>query len=258
VAVKNTKLVSIVILGCLLATSVGAQSTRERLDRLEAQVGRMDRVVNNNDSQTDMLRKLNELQAENQALRNEIETLQFESKRAADQQRQLYMDLDERMQGVEAGGAGVAQNNSAITVMGGAATIAGGGTAGGSEQDQYQAAFELLKAGRYDEAAAGFSEFLAAFPTSDLRDNAQYWLAETHYVSQDFVTALDGFQSVVSDFPASRKIPDSWLKIGYCNYELKRWDAARQALNVVASRFPETTAARLATQRLQMMDTAGQ
>jgi tol-pal system protein YbgF len=254
VAVKKSKLVCVTVLGCLLASSALAQSTRERLDRLEAQVSRMERAVNNNDSQTDMLRKLNDLLTENQALRNEIETLQFESRRAADQQRQLYMDLDERMQGLEAGGARSTQSNSVITVMGGSATLAGGGA---SEQDQYQAAFELLKEGRYDEAAAGFTQFLAVFPSSDLRDNAQYWLAETHYVSQDFVTALDGFQGMVTDHPASRKIPDAWLKIGYCNYELKRWDDARQALNVVTSGFPESTAARLAGQRLQMMVTEG-
>ena len=67
-------------------------------------MGKLERITANNDAQTDMLRRIKELQDENQALRNEIETLQFETVSSADRQRQLYIDLDQRMQALEAGG----------------------------------------------------------------------------------------------------------------------------------------------------------
>jgi tol-pal system protein YbgF len=257
VSAKFAGNISVAILSVALslgAFPAAAQSTKERLYLLEQKVGRLERLVANNDSETDMLRKIKELQDENQALRNEIETLQFETVSSADRQRQLYIDLDQRMQALEAGGAaGLAQ----------AAGAAGGGAAAGatamtgSDTADYQAAFELLKQGRYAEAAAAFTAFLAAYTSSDLRDNAQYWLAETYYVTKDFPQSLAGFQTVINTYPASRKIPDAWLKIGYCNYELKQWSDAREALSIVASRYPETTAAKLATQRLTLMTSEG-
>ncbi|MDP6694256.1 MAG: tol-pal system protein YbgF [Gammaproteobacteria bacterium] len=249
----RTTPVIVAITGCLLVSGVMAQSTRERLTNLEARLARLERTVNNNDSQTDMLRKIQQLQEENQALRNEIETLQFDTVRSADRQRQLYLDLDQRLQALEAGSA-PRVGAAPVPAAGDTAPAATGAT---SDQLAYQAAFDLLKQGRYEEATAGFKNFLVVYPASNLKDNAQYWLAETHYVSQDYETALEGFQEVVTGYPTSRKIPDAWLKIGYCNYEMQRWNDARQALSVVTSRFPETTAARLARQRLDMMESEG-
>ncbi|MYF68729.1 MAG: tol-pal system protein YbgF, partial [Proteobacteria bacterium] len=93
-------------------------------------------------------------------------------------------------------------------------------------------------------------QFLAVFPSSPLADNAQYWLAETYYVQRQYMAALPAFQLVVDEYPGSSKLPDALLKIGFCNYELQQWGAAREALQRVIREFPATTAARLATQRL--------
>ena len=243
-------IVSVVL--SLGAFPASAQSTKERLYLLEQKVGKLERITANNDAQTDMLRKIKELQDENQALRNEIETLQFETVSSADRQRQLYIDLDQRMQALEAGGAA-----NIGQPAGAAGAVAGGAAVTGSDRADYQAAFELLKQGRYTEATTAFNAFLATYTNSDLRDNAQYWLAETYYVTKDFTKALNGFQEVINTYPASRKIPDAWLKIGYCNYEIQKWPEAREALSIVSARYPETTAARLATQRLGLMKTEG-
>jgi tol-pal system protein YbgF len=241
----------VLVTGVLLlgAYPAAAQSTKDRLYLLEQKVGKLERMSANNDAQTDMLRRIQELQDENQALRNEIETLQFETVSSADRQRQLYIDLDQRMQALEAGGA------ANLAQAAGAGIAAG--QLSGSDTADYQAAFELLKQGRYPEAATAFEGFLATYTSSDLRDNAQYWLAETHYVTKDYLKALGGFQEVINTYPASRKIPDAWLKVGYCNYELKQWADAREALSIASARYPETTAAKLAAQRLGLMKTEG-
>ena len=235
----------------------------ERLQLIEQRLSRLERIVDNNDSGTTMLKRIQELQTENQALRNEIETLQFETVQSADRERQLYLDLDQRLQALEAAGtapAAAAPASGAGSVAGGAviaSNAASGGASGATEQDAYAAAFDALKQGQYQEAEAGFRRFLEAYPGSELRDNAQYWLAETYYVTEDFPGALIGFQNVINNYPASRKIPDAWLKIGYCNYELQKWDDARQALTIAESRFPESTAAKLASQRLEQMRAEG-
>jgi tol-pal system protein YbgF len=102
-----------------------------------------------------------------------------------------------------------------------------------------------------------FQQFLVSYPDSELADNAQYWLAESHYVTQMFSEALAEFEVVITKFPRSRKVPDALLKMGYCNYELEDWAAAREALTLVQEEYSDTTAARLAGQRLARMDEEG-
>ena len=161
-----------------------------------------------------------------------------------------YADLDARIQELEA-------STSPGVMEGGTLSPGQLPLPGGSDRDNYQAAFELLKEQRYEPAAMAFEQFLVAYPDSELADNAQYWLAESHYVTQMFDVALTEFGVVVTKFPRSRKVPDALLKMGYCNYELKQWDAARTSLRRVQTEFPETTAARLAGQRLERMDEEG-
>jgi tol-pal system protein YbgF len=215
---------------------------------LEARLIRIERVVENQ-SLIELASQLSQLQAETQSLRGEIETLRFESESAAARQRDLYVDVDQRLQNLEQSQA------RAATLPAAPGSAAGGGgaaqAAAVNDQQAYNTAFELIQARRYDEAAAGFNRFLTAYPNSLLRDNAQYWLAETYYVRRQFAEALPEFQRVLDVYPQSAKLPDALLKVGYCNHELQRFDAAREALQQVTRMYPDTTAARLATQRLE-------
>ncbi len=129
------------------------------------------------------------------------------------------------------------------------------GTGGPAQEDaRYQAAFDLLKSGRYDESAKAFRAFLAEYPRGRWADNAQYWLGETAYVQRDFKTALAEFRKVTEGYPSSPKVPDALLKQGFIDYETQQWADARRVLNQVVQSYPTSTAARLARQRLQVMD----
>jgi tol-pal system protein YbgF len=269
-----------------------------KLTDLEARLVRIERVLSNQ-SLIDLASQVQQLQSQTQELRGQLETLQHDTQSASDRQRELYLDIDQRLQaleqfqarsgaGMSAGmaGAGVqapgqmsgqasgqtpgqlpgqmlggtsASSGAAGTGMGpgmGAASAAGA-TPPGNDQERYQAAFNLLRDAHYEESARAFGEFLMNFPNSPLADNAQYWLAETHYVRRDFEGALPEFQKVIDTYPDSSKIPDALLKVGFCNYELKQMDAARTALQQVTQQYPDTTAARLASQRLERMAQEG-
>lgn len=217
---------------------------------LDNRLSRVERVVDNQ-GLMGLMGQIDSLQKDNQALRNEVEVLRNELEQGNDRQRQLYLDVDQRLQALEARGGAAAPAGAETSPAGGPAA------AGSDDRAAYQAAFELLKQGRYEPATQAFQRFLQEHPQSDLADNAQYWLAESLYVVQKYEAALAEFEQVLAKYPASRKAPDALLKIGYCNHELKRYEAARQALNTVVRDYADSTAARLASQRLQALAGAG-
>lgn len=224
-----------------------------KLTELERRLENIERVVQNQ-SLVNMTQQVGALERRGDELQGRVEELEHGSESTAERQRQLYVEIDTRMQELET----TMRARNSVSVMDGGALPPGQlPMPGGSDRDNYQAAFELLKEQRYEPAAMAFEQFLLAFPDSQLADNAQYWLAESHYVTQQFDKALSEFEVVIETFPDSRKIPDALLKMGYCNYELERWDAARGMLALVQTEYPETTAARLAGQRLQRMGEEG-
>ena len=126
-----------------------------------------------------------------------------------------------------------------------------------SQQQEYEAAFDLMKQGNYERAIKSFRAFLAKHPDSSLADNAQYWIAEGNYVLRNYKLALEEFSKVLAQYPRSPKAPDSLLKIGYVHYETAAYDKARSTLNDVVARYPNTTTARLAATRLEKLKKEG-
>jgi len=217
-----------------------------RLNDIDSRLTKVERILGNQ-SLVELAQQLEALQADVRGIRGELDQLQHSNEGSRLQQRDLYADIDKRVQALEGtasvAGAGVA-----------AATTTG---AAGTEQVYYKTAFDLLKSGQYDKAISAFKQFLAAFPDSALADNAQYWLGEAYYVTKDFDSALKSFRTVVDRWPSSRKLADALLKIGFCNYELKRWAPAREALQKVTRNHADAPAAKLAAERLDRMDKEG-
>ena len=121
------------------------------------------------------------------------------------------------------------------------------------EKAAYEEAFAKLREGAFDEAIIGFDAFLVRYPQGEYADNSRYWLGEAYYVNRDFPAAQQAFEAVISDFPASNKIPDARLKLGFTLDELNRKSEARRILQSVAADYPGTSVARLAERRLKQM-----
>jgi len=243
-----------VVAGCTTMTPAD-DPVYLRLTDMEARLIRIERVFEN-ESLLQLAGQLDDLRSETQLLRGDIETLRFETDNSATRQRDLYVDLDSRLQSLETNQVTTNQQllqavNQSQQAIDATTQITAPAVPIGSDQDNYNAAFDLIQSRQYGDAAVAFQNFLRGFPQSPLADNAQYWLAETFYVQRQFAAALPEFQRVLDVYPQSAKLPDALLKIGYCNYELKNFDAARAALEQVSRQFPDTTAARLAVQRLE-------
>lgn len=247
------------LLSALLALPAQAQPSPEGL---EERVGRLERVLDNADLM-ELFNRLQALEAQVRELRGDNEALRHELERLRTRQRDLYLDVDGRLQALEQAGAAAdgigADDAPAIQPLpqpgnGGEAPEQGAG----EDRAAYQEAFDRLRAGAYRQAIEAFSAFLKAHPGSPLAANAQYWLGEGYYVTGDFERALEAFAAVPETYPESNKVPDARLKQGYTLYELGRWSAAREVLEAVRTDYPDTTVARLAEQRLQMLGDRGE
>jgi tol-pal system protein YbgF len=260
----------IVLTACTtLASSSAFAARREEEEALqlkvtdiEARLIRIEKILENQ-SLIQLATELDQLRNETKALRGELDKVRYDNQNNTSRQRELYVDVDKRLQSLEQAQRGVSLPPAVppASVASGAPTQSAPPPAparpAGTDQQNYQAAFDLMQARKYEEAGKAFTEFLAGFPQSPLADNAQYWLGETYYVRGQYQTALPQFQKVLDAYPQSAKLPDALLKIGYCQAELGNRDAARTALQQVTRKYPDTTAARLATQRLERLQGGG-
>ncbi len=277
----KTSFMPFAIAAAAVAAVVGSSSLSARddpvelkLTDLEARMIRIEKIVNNQ-SLIELANQLDQLRSETAMLRGDIEQLRHDTDSAASRQKELYVDVDKRLQSLEQAQRGAALAPPPTLPVPSSApssspppprapatpppsgALAAAPKPGVSDKQAYQTAFDLLQARKYDEAGKAFTQFLSGYASSPLADNAQYWLAQSHYVQRQFNAALPEFQKVVDKYPQSSKLPDALLKVGYCQSELGNKNAARTALQQVMRQFPDTTAARLATQQLEKLSQEG-
>ncbi len=238
----------------LLPMAAGAQSlsTAERLDLLERRAAKI----------TELTLQLDEMRRENRALRGQVENLGYEIEQLKRKQRDIYLDIDQRLSGMQgaapppAPAATVpppAQDPVEPAIV---STAPSSVTVDRSQiQAEYQAAYDLLspRQKRYGEAAEAFATFVQKYPDDDLAPNAQYWLGEAYYVSQKNQSALQAFEKVISAHPDSAKAPGALFKIGRLKEVTGEAAAARTAYQRVLKDYPNAPAAGLARQRLKQL-----
>jgi tol-pal system protein YbgF len=227
------------VLAWLFAMPAHSQSRGERIELLESRMDGVERQLANQ-ALLDMSRQVEVLTGELRKLRGEFDQLQHELERARTQQRDQYVDLDTRLRAAETA-LSAAQSNLPP----------------GGPEAEYQAAFDLLKDGKYDEAATALRDFVARHPQHELAPNALYWLGEAHYVRRDYPSALAAFETLLRDYPGTRKAPDALLKAGYTQQELQRPGAARALLTRLVEEYPDTQAAAEAQARLERLPPEG-
>ncbi len=246
---------------------------------MEQRLQRIERILQNQ-SLADLVLQVQQLRHEVQQLRGDLEEQKHNMDAMGRRQRDLYLDIDQRLSRFQPGAAAmptlpsappmteppqaaaVEQPLTPSTETPPGAPAAVPATAltppdPKKEAEAYQGAFNMLKQGRYNESITAFSSFLRDYPGGDYEDNAQYWLAEASYVNRDFDTALGEFSKILEKYPQSPKIPGAMLKMGYIHYEKKNWADTRNILNRLVDTYPATTESRLAQKRLQRLDKEG-
>src|SRR6266404_5221426 len=117
----------------------------------------------------------------------------------------------------------------------------------------YQAAYRDYQRGNYDLAVAGFRDFAAKNPNSELSGNAAYWIGESLYSQKKYREAIQQFDSVVTKYPRSDKVAGALLKKGYAYIALGEKSQGIVQLQYVVHEHPTSPEAALARQKLKSL-----
>ncbi len=115
----------------------------------------------------------------------------------------------------------------------------------------YDTAYADYTAGQWSLAVQGFETYLKTYPRSELADDAQYYVGESHSGDSKFREAVAAYERMIRDYPQSDILPEAWYKVGITYERLAQPDRARAAYEFAVKTFPESNdAVRLSKQRL--------
>lgn len=182
-----------------------------------------------------LLSEIDSLKSEVQVLQGRVDEQEYELKKLKEEQKERYLDLDRRISQL------LATESASMPTSG----------HDDSGKDAYEAAFQLMKQQKLDEASIGFKTFLAAHPKSDLAVNGYYWLGQIYYNQANLDEARKAFTIVVNQFPQHQKSADSSYKLGVVLHKLGDTQLAKKMLLAVKRDYPDSASARFAEKYLK-------
>jgi len=130
------------------------------------------------------------------------------------------------------------------------------GAFGASPSQAFESARSDYYMGQWSLAIQGFESYMKTFPKSDLVDDAQYYIGETHYMSGRFQDAVTAYDLVIERYPASNTLPDAYYKRGMAQKALGQFPQAKDSWSFVIKTYPSSDAAFLAKQALDQLNSA--
>ncbi|MEX1310539.1 MAG: tol-pal system protein YbgF [Candidatus Sulfomarinibacteraceae bacterium] len=156
-----------------------------------------------------------------------------------------------------AAGAAAGDAGADPGLSGGDAAPAGAGAAMGSTaatpEELYRSAYEDYMRGNYDLAEQGFRDYMERWPSTELTDNALYWIGECLDAQDEPAEALEIFTLVLDDYPTSDKAAAAQLKKGLLYLKMDDQAQGVVHLQYVVYEYPGTREADLARERLKSL-----
>ena len=245
---------------------------------------------NNNDALSLLLEQNQQLRAELQALRGLVEEQGFEIRKIQRDSLNRYTNVDDRLSGLELGdefntlvrnprrtesseseeppltAPKQDTNNNSLnellptpqeTGMASELIRTGRGTlrpAVLSEQQLYQMAYDSVINSNFERSIAEFDQYMNIYPKGRFVTNAYYWKGQAYLYLDRYSEAKDSYEVILNEFEDSAKLPDAMYGLGLSYQGLGNITQARQLLNEIKRRFPNTGVANLADTKLLQLD----
>ncbi|MFT7412059.1 MAG: tol-pal system protein YbgF [Paraglaciecola sp.] len=238
------RILAISLLGLYGATIIAAPApvTGVISGNSEQRITEMERkFTTRTEAQHRQQEQLDVMQNEVNELRGAIEVQNFQLEKILERQRELYLEIDKRIEAAKTLPSGVINTlPSALEAP-----------LSANENEAYDKAVNLILKDRlYDQAIPEFQTFLQNFPDSSYVPNAHYWLGQLLFNKKNWPGAALQFQTLITGYPESNKRADATLKLGITEMERANAARAKQLWEQVVAEFPDSSSAKLAQKRL--------
>jgi tol-pal system protein YbgF len=194
--------------------------------------------------------RLSDIENQQRGLTGQIEQLTNDVQQLKTRIEKMSVDYEMRFQQQSGGGAvastiAMAEPQRGISAGDMTQPVTTSGTLGSMTSSGgdnatllYENAFADIRDAKYDSAETKFKQFMSLYANHSLAANAQYWLAETHYVRGDYRQSAKMFAQGYQDYPQGPKAPDSLLKLGLSLAKLGKKEDACLSFAQLKKQFP--------------------
>ena len=119
-------------------------------------------------------------------------------------------------------------------------------------QDEYKAGLVAFQEQQFDRAIQQFRSFQRKFPSSEMADDAQYWIGESYFRQRDFNRAILEFNDVLK-YRKGDRVPAALLRQAQAFLEIGDKTDARLILQKLVNDHPKSGEAQEAESRLQAL-----
>ena len=119
-----------------------------------------------------------------------------------------------------------------------------------SEQQLYQMAYDSVINSNFERSIAEFDQYLSIYTQGRFVTNAYYWKGQAYLYLDRFDEARESYDIILNQYADSPKLPDAMYGLALAYQGLGNIPQAKQLLNDIRRRFPNTGVANLADTRL--------
>ena len=123
-----------------------------------------------------------------------------------------------------------------------------------SEQQLYQMAYDSVINSDFERSIAEFDQYMSVYPSGRFVTNAHYWKGQAYLYLQRYSEAKESYEIILNRYEDSAKLADAMYGLGLAYQGLGNVTQARQLLNEIKRRFPNTGVANLADTKLLQLD----
>ena len=123
-----------------------------------------------------------------------------------------------------------------------------------SEQQLYQMAYDSVINSDFERSIAEFDQYMSVYPTGRFVTNAHYWKGQAYLYLERYSEAKESYDIILNRYEDSAKLADAMYGLGLAYQGLGNVTQARQLLNEIKRRFPNTGVANLADTKLLQLD----
>ena len=116
----------------------------------------------------------------------------------------------------------------------------------------YESAYNSFLLGKYEIAIVEFKSFLKQYKDHDLATQAQYYIAESMYLQNNFSDAYEEYKKIEELYPNSEFISASRLKMALCLEQLNRKEDSVVVLQSIIKDYPKSAEAFTAKEKIKI------